>query len=686
MAPVLSFDINALVGAVPDGTDVSSSLGADSAIRWYAATLESGLRAIRSPVTAESTSNAGFRAEANTNANARTEDYYAYRIQCRAVKTGTVTPRVAASIFRFSSTSGNPRFNYHLCPEHWAVSCSLSGGTSYNWLEITSGTASYGLPYGTDIELVWLFKRDPSVASNQFWGVYANGLLLSSADSLGTIPTFDYTGRLFEGVYDANVQFWVHGLLEVFSTDDPLGDGVIRQVATDKKIIQIPPPSSGVATLGLSISESGTSSVYLNSNASSRGVIQLAEDGVEITGGLGSTEVATYSSPGGVIDFDPISGYMHATITAIATDSALDYTIAAFTEGGSEIAAVFFEASAPELFYRVDGGPFNSLANSGFDPTKFHTIRFSKSITGEIAILIKEDEPAGNGWSVIDTSTHLTPIASIKTTRGSALVSQVSYRGIVQFEQRAFAGVYTDSWTAGNASAGPVTQQSNHFAIYHRGARVAERVPGIVDPNFIYGLGEVWATEASGAMEFGTQGTSIEDWQTKFPTLPDAVRGSTAFVGISCMNTMVQKQVEIDAGGASFTIAVADTVALYVDVITRLVAHKNYVIFVGFLAPPTDIHSEAQGEFNIAVTAGVLAALPTITVPSLSRLIATDPRATAILDGVDPKTDYTWDTSQLHLSAADDGNNVVYAIEGAVRYMGSSAISAIQFYRRRRRR
>lgn len=667
MAATISIDIHAVITALgkADGASVSAAeLGVSLLTNAVAGTLPNGQRCIQSNGSAALI----FRPEATATAAGRTDGHYAVRFNLRPVAAGAITPANTADFVRHHGTA-DPRFHVSVNETHVAFAArhGAAGGEVHQFLSSQNATDGRGIPYGESAEMVWIARRSGTAATD-FVGLFADGTCVGAATNLQVAVSFN-NSNMFSMPNTANLTWQIHGLLEVYSVDDYQAEGFLRSPEAGYQITQ----ACGVATSfrfpGTSWTNSGFTLAEERQNVGTG--INIADHATTLTGTTGSSNTLTWAPP--VAPSFGDHGICHWEFSQVQAATASTIICGIRDAGGAFIVRVRLRDDAVDgtiLDYRVGTGAWVTLDGSNFRLTSLHAIRITHRSDGRIWILIKDDTiintSDGRVWSVVVETGETDPAADAQVVASTTSGSSVTLRrGHIQFYHRAIADVYTDSWSSGDAGGAPQNQVPNHIPPQWRGSRVGERFsPEAMSPTLALTPEiPVW-----GNVPFGRRGWSAENWVSVSPNLPDHVAGSLCYIGISAMNTMVQKKTAIDGGGAGAATALADTVDLYTDAVERLLVNRNWVWFLGFIPPPVSVPNsitQAQQDFVRNANDAIITALRAMVVPSGSRLILSD-----VLDYAedlmeDPATDWTWDSSGIHLLTAYDARYAAYAIASA---------------------
>lgn len=665
-APVLTFNIDSLVSATnkADGTQLTAAeIGFNKLYKGFAATLN-GSRAIKD----DGINNFEWHVEDNTTANGRAGTYYAIRGTATVVKSGTPTPVVNDSFVRHGSTSSEPRIKMNLGDTHLGFSQQHGGGNAYQWSVTTSNTSPHAIPYGTAFEFVWLFKRDSVTAANQFFGFYVNGNLVCAADGLTVISTFDYTVRMWKWTHTAGLDFYLHGTLEVFDQDD-LADIIRTPSGSDYLPARVHPTSSG--TLEPAITRTPSAGVTYGFEPQSVGSgIDNGDSAVVVTGGIGDSETALYKPTATPAFGSDGSLTVTSHANAMTSGKSNDVTVDLQKSDGTNICSVQLQRDAlgtSAIRTRIGNGSWSTLASSGTNVAHHHTVRFIQTNDGSVSVIVKDEDPPGSGGGNVWATTLATGVteaarqvlvSSTFTAAGSAK------RGSVEFAHRPVFDFYTDSWTAGTSTNPPSIQVANHFPRQIRGSWFGDRIPGIAQGESIGSTGYT----VSGAVCFGTSGVSIAEWvSTVGPGLASHVRNQRVLMGISYMNTVIERASEIN--GSGYQTALDETRDAYVSAVNTLLGNKNTVIFVGALPPPVGVnYTQAQHDFVIELNAAIRTRLGQLTQPSGSALLWCDPYTAMGTTNYDA---LTWDGSDTHLGTdTDDATNRDWAWSSATRVSG----------------
>lgn len=674
--PTVSIDITAVLNAASkaDGNSVSAAeLGVSALVNAVAATLPDGERAIQSATSLELTP------EAMAAANARTEEYYAVRMQARTVRTGTVTPGNTTSHVRFNSTSNRPQIRIGYNDGFIGFSASHGAGNLHQLTQSTTGTGQMQVPHGRSYEWCWVFRRSPDTAADMFVGFYVDGQLACGASEHADVDAINFSGRLIVFPSVSGITWQIHGSIDVYSIDGL--DEVVRQTGASRSFI-----TSGAATAhvppGVTFSRSG---VTVTDERQGIGTgINNGNSAAVVVGGEGSSDSVIFE-PVEPIGFNS-RGYLHASWHQVTSAAATVVSVKIQTDAGADIAEVRIRDSGldgPVIDYRADGGgDYTVLASSGVTLAHLHAVRLSQRDNGEVSIIVKDDDADGGGvvWAATVATSHTEPFRRVRYTRtGTYLSETTTRRGHCEIEQWPMADVYVDSWGTGPAGSAPKNTVPNHLLRALRGSRVGERLNGFNGEPV--GEGEPWEFLASGSCVFARAGWSIATWVSNSPAFPDHVRGSVAIAGLSAMNTMVSDASTINAGGSGLLALIDTTAGQYADAVERMLANRNTVWWIGFVAPPAGgEHTEAQQQFIRDLNTEVLDRLGSLTVPAGSLLVISDPEgyANSLDPPQDPAADLAWDAPEIHPAGESTARQIVdWAIASAQFREGEDPVSTI---------
>jgi hypothetical protein len=668
MAPVLSIDIHAVLTSLgkADGDSVSAAeLGVSLLTNAVAGTLPNGQRCIKS----NGSSNLIFRPEATATAAARGEDYYAVRYNLRAETSGEITPANTADFFRHAGTA-DPRFHISVNTGHVAFAArhGAVGGNVHQFSSSQNATDGRNLPFNESAEVTWFAVRSGTAATD-FVGLFVDGTCVAATSELQAAVTFS-NANFCSLPNTANLTWQIHGLLEVYSTDDYEAEGLLEPPDGAYRIQQAFASLTAFLPPGVTISDSGITRADERQNVGAG--INIGDHAITLTGTTGSGETVTYRPP--TAPTFSAAGFLTVRARQIQSAELATVTVRARDTAGTNIARVQIRDDAIDgsvIEYSVGAGAFVGLA-SGITLTGLYVVQFQQRSDGRVVIQVKDDTIVnttdGAVWSVVVETGHTTPIRQIQIARtGTYISSTVTRRGHVEWLHRPVLGIYTDSWTSGDAGGAPQNQVPNHITAMWRGSRIGECFrPLELGP--VVGGADPLAFSTTGNEAWGRRGWSTTNWASASADLPDHVMGSLCIVGVSCMNTMDQNESAINAGGAGLATLLTNTINTYVDICTRLLANSNTVWFCGFVPPPVGSFSgrgpttEAMSQFCADASAGIVEALRLVTVPEGSVLAISDVHAYAVdVQAEDPATDWIWDTAGIHLSTTFDQVYADYA-------------------------